>query len=106
MVQAYSIGKGKRKDLADSPMTKLTPGPGTYAQTTNTMRSMPSWGFGTGKRPKMAISQASAQLGPGEYQIPQKAVEGAMYSIGGINNKLKKYGSISPGPGAYKPRDT
>lgn len=25
--------------------------------------------------------------------------------MGGINTKLKKYGSISPGPGAYVPRD-
>jgi hypothetical protein len=25
--------------------------------------------------------------------------------MGGINHKLKKYGSISPGPGAYIPKD-
>lgn len=25
--------------------------------------------------------------------------------MGGINTKLKKYGSISPGPGAYAPQD-
>ena len=56
MVLAYSIGKGKRKDLNDGPMAKLVPGPGTYAQANNTMRSQPSWGFGTGKRPKMALS--------------------------------------------------
>jgi hypothetical protein len=56
MVQAYSIGKGKRKDLADSPMVKLTPGPGTYAQENTTLKKEPSWGFGSGKRPQMALS--------------------------------------------------
>lgn len=25
--------------------------------------------------------------------------------MGGINDKIKKYGSISPGPGAYAPKD-
>jgi hypothetical protein len=25
--------------------------------------------------------------------------------MGGINHKLAKYGSISPGPGAYAPKD-
>ena len=48
MVSAYSIGKGKRKDISDSPMTKLVPGPGTYAQENKTLRQPPSWGFGTG----------------------------------------------------------
>lgn len=63
MVQAWSIGKGKRKDLNDGPMAKLVPGPGTYAQANNTVRAAPSWGFGTGKRPKMATSVGG--LGPG-----------------------------------------
>lgn len=86
-------------------MVKLTPGPGAYAPDSKTMRTQPSWGFGTGKRPKMALSSASADLGPGQYAIPQKAIEGSRYSMGGINHKLAKYGSVSPGPGAYAPGD-
>ncbi len=43
-------------------------------------------------------------VGPGQYQIPQRAVEGFRYSMGGINHKIKKYDSISPGPGAYQPQ--
>lgn len=53
----------------------------------------------------MALSQASKDLGPGAYQIPQKAIEGSRYSMGAINHKLQKYGSVSPGPGAYQPKD-
>ena len=53
----------------------------------------------------MALSQASKDIGPGQYAVPQKAVEGSRYSMGAINHKQKKYGSISPGPGAYQPKN-
>lgn len=49
----------------------------------------------------MASASANNNIGPGSYALPNKAIEGSKYSIGGINNKQKKYGSISPGPGAY-----
>ncbi len=88
MVQAYSIGKDKRKDIANSPMAKIVPGPGTYKQEKQTvLNQSPSWGFGTGKRPEMAVKQASKDVGPGQYAVPQRAVEGSRYSMGQINHK-------------------
>ena len=30
-------------------------------------------------------------------------IEGARYTMGAINHKARKYGSIVPGPGTYKP---
>ena len=49
----------------------------------------------------MASASANKNIGPGSYALPNKAIEGSRYSIGGVNHKQKKYGSISPGPGAY-----
>ena len=101
MVQAYSIGKDTRKPISNAP--KFVPGPGAYNANSANLASMPSWGFGSSKRPKMAASTGAKDIGPGAYAIKSKAIEGSKYSIGGINHKQKKYGSISPGPGAYAP---
>ena len=68
------------------------------------MRSSPNWGFGSGKRPDLSAPQSSKELGPGAYEIKPRAIEGSQYSMGIINYKIQKYGSISPGPGAYKPQ--
>lgn len=54
MVQAYSIGKDVRKGISSAP--KFVPGPGAYTANTKDLKAMPSWGFGTSKRPKMALS--------------------------------------------------
>lgn len=83
-------------------MVKVVPGPGTYEGQNKTLKDAPKWGFGSGKRPAMTLRQGD--VGPGQYQIPQKAVEGSQYSMGAINHKIKKYGSVSPGPGAYAPQ--
>ena len=50
----------------------------------------------------MKLRQPS-NVGPGDYPIPQKAIEGSKYSMRGINyvQQEKKYGSLAPGPGAY-----
>ena len=101
---AFSMGKSKRPDLSASTK-KFVPGPGNYsAKTHYTSQQFPSWGFGSGKRPNLAEPQSSKELGPGAYAITSKAIEGSRYSMGGINYKEKKYGSISPGPGAYQPK--
>ena len=50
MVQAFSIGKDVRKDLSDSPMKKLVPGPGTYDGMHDTKKAAPKWGFGSSMR--------------------------------------------------------
>jgi len=63
------------------------PGPGAYNSNSANLAAMPSWGFGSSKRPKMAASTASKDIGPGSYAIPTKAVEGSKYSIGAINHK-------------------
>ena len=54
MVQAFSIGKDTRKNISTAP--KFVPGPGAYNSTHADLAAMPSWGFGSSKRPKMAIS--------------------------------------------------
>ena len=102
MSLAYSIGTGGRSKLESSPNAKFVPGPGAY--TPGLKRSdadAPKWGFGTSQRGKLQAPSASKNVGPGQYQIPQRAVEGPQYLIGQINHKIKKYGSISPGPGNY-----
>ena len=86
MVQAFSIGKDVRRDISHSPMTKLVPGPGTYDGIHDVKKAAPKWGFGSSMRKSMALSQAS-DIGPGQYKIPQRAVEGSCYSIGSINHK-------------------
>ena len=63
MVQAYSIGKDTRKNISTAP--KFVPGPGAYNTNQADLATMPSWGFGSSKRPKMALSQASKDIGPG-----------------------------------------
>lgn len=86
MSKAYSIGKDTRKNISTAP--KFVPGPGAYnANESKNLNAPPSWGFGTSKRPKMALSQASKDIGPGQYQVPQKAIEGSRYSMGAINHK-------------------
>jgi hypothetical protein len=100
---AYSIGKGKRSDLANSRTARLVPGPGNYEQEKKFLKSAPKWGFGSGMRPSMEIRQGTKDVGPGQYEVKQRAVEGQKYSFGIINYQQKKYGSISPGPGAYSP---
>ena len=68
-------------------MTKINPGPGNYQPTHSTLKQAPKWGFGSGKRPHLKSTHGSGDLGPGQYSIPQKAVEGSKYSIGIINHK-------------------
>jgi hypothetical protein len=87
MVQAFSIGKDVRRDISHSPMTKLVPGPGTYNGSLDVKKAAPKWGFGSSMRKSMALSQASKDIGPGQYKIPQKAVEGSQYTMGAINHK-------------------
>ena len=43
----YSIGKSKRRQLNDSAMIKIVPGPGKYTNSYNSGRTNPSWGFGS-----------------------------------------------------------
>jgi len=100
----YSIGKGKRPDLVNNPMSKIVPGPGTYNSAYNKRAAAPKWGFGSGKRPDLAMKSMSGAIGPGDYLIPNKAIEGKQYSMGGVNPNEKKYHSISPGPGTYESR--
>lgn len=100
---AYSIGKADRKDTSVSPMRKVVPGPGTYENNNRTLSNSPKWGFGSGKRGELTYKSAS-NLGPGDYKIPSKAIEGQRYTIAGPNHKLAKFGTCSPGPGAYQPK--
>ncbi len=46
----YSIGKSTRKDLNDSAMIKLVPGPGKYDHRKFKVnaKAAPAWGFGSG----------------------------------------------------------
>lgn len=46
----------------------------------------------------------TGEMGPGQYSLPSKVVEGPLFSMGAINyySKKKENTSISPGPGMYK----
>jgi hypothetical protein len=99
------MGTSKRKDINDSAMIKIVPGPGTYdhRKFVVTAKQNPSWGFGKGTRPNLNAKSMTGQLGPGQYVVPSKAIEGPKYIIGQINHNEKKYSSVSPGPGTYQP---
>ena len=85
---AFSVGRAKRPEMAVSNNAKFVPGPGTYtAKTGSVARADPSWGFGSGVRPPLAVQQATKELGPGAYNIKDRAVEGSKYSMGIINHK-------------------
>lgn len=77
---AYSIGKDKRKDESVSPMTKIVPGPGTYNYNDRTKKDAPKWGFGTHKRPQLN-QKMQYNVGPGQYSIKSRAVEGSHFSM-------------------------
>ena len=49
----YSIGKSKRKDLTDSAMIKIVPGPGKYNAKFISKQQAPEWGFGSANRPAL-----------------------------------------------------
>lgn len=103
---AYSIGKQQRGDTSISPTRKLVPGPGQYEESSEKFRkTSPKWCFGTNSRPSLHQSNSTTIVGPGRYDIPNRAVEGSKYSMSGINYFQKKSSSISPGPGAYQPRN-
>jgi hypothetical protein len=63
----YSIGKSTRKDLNDSAMNKVVPGPGAYSHVrfNTTVKQAPSWGFGSGSRPNLNRKSMTGNLGPG-----------------------------------------
>ena len=49
----FSIGKAKRKELTDSAMNKVVPGPGAYnhSKFSSASKASPNWGFGSMSRP-------------------------------------------------------
>jgi len=83
-------------------MTKLVPGPGTYVNHYDRQTSAPKWGFGSCKRPTLA-NKFVTEVGPGQYKVPNKAIEGKLFSMGS-SKRGGKYDSISPGPGKYMPK--
>ena len=77
MVQAFSIGKERRGEISVSPNSKFVPGPGTYRYTASVgKKDDPKWKFGSGKRPGLASTMATKDLGPGAYEIKSRAIEG------------------------------
>lgn len=101
----YSIGKSQRQSLGESP-NKIVPGPGTYQSNSMyaTQQSPPRWRFGSSKRPALNRKSMTGEVGPGQYVITSHAIEGKKQTFGLINDKEKKYFSISPGPGTYAPK--
>ena len=85
----YSIGKSKRPALNDCAMNKIVPGPGQYTNKYNTAKSSPNWGFGSSKRPALNKKSGTDRLGPGQYQIPSKIVEGPQFVMGAANHDPK-----------------
>lgn len=103
--KAFSIGKERRSSLKTSPNAKFVPGPGTHQPKDNiATKAAPKWVFGSGKRPALNQRTATKELGPGAYEIKSRMVENQQYSMGIINHKQRKYGSIAPGPGTYEPK--
>jgi hypothetical protein len=73
----FSMGKSKRRDINDSAMNKVVPGPGHYPVSKfNKARNAPKWGFGSGIRPALNTASQNGAIGPGDYKIPSKVVEG------------------------------
>ena len=103
--RAFSIGKEKRAQLTTSPNAKYVPGPGTHQPRDGlSTKAAPKWVFGSSKRPALNEKTATKELGPGAYEITSRMVENQQYSMGIINHKQRKYGSIAPGPGTYEPK--
>ena len=81
------------------------PGPGTHEpKDLTSTKAAPKWVFGSSKRPALNQAVATKDLGPGAYDIKSKVVENQQYSMGIINHRQRKYGSIAPGPGTYEPK--
>lgn len=103
--KAFSIGRERRSSLKTSPNAKFVPGPGTHEpRDTIAAKAAPKWVFGSGKRPALNQRTATKELGPGAYEIRSRMVENQQYSMGAINHKQRKYGSLAPGPGTYEPK--
>lgn len=105
----WKVGTAKRQSMADPEMSKI-PGPGVYDQKHFSGEKMPSYSFGSGKRPDFGGN--SKTPAPGSYGINSKAVEGPKYMMG---LKLDNHSSIAteqkktksnPGPGNYNPDHT
>lgn len=110
---SYSISPRRAPDKGAA----LVPGPSQYGTMDRalgqTKPKLPSWGFGTTKRPGHIFhddrpvpgvkgkSGASAWLsklpGPGSYNTPSTVGEGPKYSVGARRNLSRKV--LSPGPG-------
>lgn len=91
----HVIGKESRS----RDPTSFTPGPGSYS-----VQSLPkSKGFTISGKPNDQNSLETP--GPGSYDV-SKSCDSPAYKIGTSNrHDFTKERSISPGPGAYKPKD-
>lgn len=79
------------------------PGPGQYEN--NNVKAIsnkePSWRIGTGSREDIIKKIKRENLpGPGNYNIPSKALEGRKYMFSKQNRGDNK-GQYVPGPGQY-----
>lgn len=85
------------------PSSLTTPGPGTYnSEKVNYVKNKePSWRIGTSSREDLIKKIKREGLpGPGNYNIPSRALEGKKYNFG--KEKRGDMGNnFTPGPGQY-----
>jgi len=103
---AFSVGTGKRQDIAGLKHKQDMPGPGNYSvlDDSTVKRNAPKYGFGTGKRDDSNEKSKTNLVGPGAYEI--KLVIGAEGRKNSISPKLndnfkERESRNKPGPGSY-----
>ena len=87
----YTLSKSPRSQIRINP----TPGPGSYENRI----SLKTPGGIIGRSSKSLWTQSVDTPGPGNYNLPSKAIEGPKYTITG--GKTNRSIESSPGPGAY-----
>lgn len=105
---AFSVGTGKRSDLANLKEREHIPGPGNYQTLDDsfTKKAAPMYGFGTSKR-EDSLEKSRKTLpyvGPGSYD--NKGLIGSEGRKNSISHKLNDNLGIKesrnlPGPGTY-----
>lgn len=104
---AFSVGSGKRSDLANLKEKLKIPGPGNYSTLDDSYvrKSMPKYGFGTSTRDESKDrSRTSLNVGPGSYENKTfVGFEGRKNSIAQrcVTDYLVKESRNKPGPGQY-----
>eukprot|EP00347_Sterkiella_histriomuscorum_P004831 403358922 len=106
-VPSTSIGQSRREDIIQKQNSENQANPFSYNPSMSfTKASSTAWGFGSSSRPSFGEKKFSLP-GPGDYQIPSRAVEGPQYVMGLKSQKDQSSSQQElPGPGYYLIEDS